>query len=201
MATDPNTYELLVFDPGGTIGWARFEIDAHAFSRPDNKVFNHIRDWDYGELDDKDETTNIAHAVGMIYAMSVGTMPYNCSIDFVSEDFILTQQIGGRNLLSPVRINAVLDWECRKQGQLLQYQARQMRTLVTKDWLVRRGLKKPRMRKDEFAAMQHAVTWLKRRKLAANARPWKLAAHGHHNAVWDCSCAQGFTTCDMAHPK
>lgn len=199
MASDPNRYQLLVFDPGGTIGWARFDIDAHAFSRPDNRVFDNIISHDYGELNG-DEPTNIAHAVGMISALAVGTMPFNSVIEIVSEDFVLTQQIGGRDLLSPVRINAVLDWVCRQHGQLLQYQARQTRTLVTKKWLIKAGLKKLRMRKDEFAAMQHAVTWLKRVKQHADARPWKLAAHGHHNAVWDCACSRG-STCDMPHPK
>ena len=34
----PGEYHLIMFDPGGTIGWAHFVLDFRAFSRPEHKA-------------------------------------------------------------------------------------------------------------------------------------------------------------------
>jgi len=84
------------------------------------------------------------------------------------------QTIGGRDLLSPVRINAVLAHYCQKYYALqLNLQSRTMRTNQTKERLQEWGFA-PWKGKDSFAAMQHAVTWIRRVKQRANERSWKL---------------------------
>ena len=125
--------------------------------------------------------------------------------DVVSEDFELVQTIGGKNLLSPVRINAVLDWICQtKFGLKLQTQRRTMRTSVTPDRLREFGFDgrwtKTGNGKDKFAAMQHAIVWLRRQKELSRSRPWKITANGRFNDHWDCACAKG-SRCNLDHPK
>lgn len=144
-------------------------------------------------------------------------MPYNSTThvvargisrgDIVSEDFELTQLIGGANLLSPVRINAVLEYECQRWGLQLNKQRRSLRTSVTPERLEMYGFKPPGRRwsktskgKDAFAAMQHAVVWLRRLKEQTRGRPWKLADGSTHNAFWDCACDDGLP-CDLRHPR
>lgn len=125
------------------------------------------------------------------------------SMEVVSEDFELTQMVGSKeNLLSPVRINSVLGWECHKRAIKFSLQSRSLRTNVTRGRLAAFGFE-GKFRKDEFAAMQHGIVKLRRMKKEANRRPWKLMQGGQHNARWDCSCAEGGTRvgCDMWHPQ
>lgn len=205
MATKPDEYHLVFFDPGGTIGWAYFELDQRAFSRPEHKVLASIRFWDSGEFTGQEHEQE-QMAVDLIDRAMFGPMPFNSRTDIGSEDFELTQMIGGKNLLSPVRINAVLDWECRKHGLTLQLQARQLRTSVTRERLKLWGFDE-RFRKDEFAAVQHAITWLRRVKQKSLAHPWKLSDGSSHNAFWDCACSRGRgrngrrAKCDLIHPN
>ena len=117
----------------------------------------------------------------------------------------LTQLIGGKNLLSPVRINAVLNWECYRRAIKFSVQARQLRTNITRERLKLFGFE-GKFRKDEFAAMQHGVVWLRRLKQNSIARPWKLGEGGVLNVKWDCSCSKRrerrpVPKCDLIHPK
>lgn len=199
MAVSPNQYHLLTFDPGGTIGWAALAIDARAFSRPEHKVLPRITSFKFGELHGT-EIDQLAKARELIYQACFGRMPYQPHLtNIVTEDFELTQRIGGANLLSPVRINAVLQWHCYTNGIVLQFQKRGMRTGVTKERLIAWGLPKHRYRKDEFAAVQHAFTWVRRVKKDSISHPWKLAHNGVMNAFWDCACDDGLP-CDLVHP-
>jgi hypothetical protein len=150
-------YIVLVFDPGGVIGWAKFIVDAKAFARPENKILANVDEWSAGELCGN-EHEQLTHAAKMIRDRR-----QNAHFDVVVEDFELTQMLGGRNLLSPVRINAVLEWECFKNGVAFNTQKRTMRTNVTRDRLRNFGFTRG-FKKDEFAAMQHAIVWLRRLK-------------------------------------
>lgn len=198
MAATPNEYHLVAFDPGGTIGWAHFIVSVKAFSRPEHKVLRYIKSWNCGEFTGQ-ETEQLQAASALIYRAHFDPPPFNTITHVVSEDFELTQLIGGRNLLSPVRINAVLDWECRKHGLELNLQARQMRTAVTKERLKLFGFQGS-FRKDEFSAMQHAVTWIRRVKQKSRERPWKLSDRVSANAYWDCACRRR-KQCDLMHPQ
>lgn len=218
MAEHPNEYHLLAFDPGGTIGWAWFVLNFKAFSRPEAKVLRWVESWDCGEFTGT-ENQQIQKAVALIYRARFGTGLYTSRTDVVSEDFDLTQLVGGKDLLSPVRINAVLDWECRRVMALeLNLQARQMRTNVTKERLKLFGFEDSEPRtgkvkgwtttgkgKDKFAAMQHAVTWMRRIKQKSIDNPWKLSDSMSTNATWDCRCERlhapdQVIKCDLSHP-
>src|SRR3989304_2746597 len=201
MSPQPNEDHLVAFDPGGTIGWSHFVVDCHAFSRPENKVMRYLKEWDCGEFSGP-EHEQVTQCVALITSAHFGEMPFNSTTDIIAEDFELTQLIGGKNLLSPVRINAVLDWECRKQGLELQLQARQLRTSITKQRLQLFGFTGT-FRQDEFSAMQHGVTWLRRIKQKSIDQPWKLSDEISHNAYWDCACSEGGSDwpCDLNHPR
>lgn len=220
MSADPNEYHLVTFDAGaGATGWAHLTLSVKAFTRPERKVLGQVLDWDCGEFTGP-ENEQVAEASRLIWRAKFGEMPYNSTThvvaaalskaDFVAEDFELTQLIGGKNLLSPVRINSKLDWECYRWGLVLQYQRRTMRTNVTPERLRLFGFDSPMNRggrwtktgkgKDAFAAMQHAIVWLRRTKEQSKSRPWKLSDGQTANAYWDCACERG-RRCNLAHPR
>lgn len=171
-----NPYHLFVFDPGGTIGWAHAVIDPAGFASPEVKILPYLAHWDCGEFTGT-EREQIKSAVQMIRATN---MYKHHRLDVVAEDFELTQLIGGKNLLSPVRINAVVEWELANIHIQLQYQRRAMRTAVTGPRLVQYGFQgkwsKTGKGKDAFAAMQHMVVWLRRVKQQSKSQPWVIGA-------------------------
>lgn len=176
MSNRKNEYHLIAFDPGGTIGWAHLVIDIRAFMAPEAKVLKHLELWEGGELGES-ETEQLSLASHIMFLNWHHGM--NHSTDVVSEDFDLVQTIGGKELLSPVRINAVLDWELQRRcGLKLNLQARQMRTSVTADRLREFGFEGRWVTrgkgKDAFAAMQHAIVWARRVKQKSLSRPWEL---------------------------
>lgn len=217
MAKQPNEYNLVTFDPGGTIGWTHFVLSYRAFSRPEHRAIEFVKRWECGEFSGS-ENEQVAEASRLVWRARFGDMPYNSTTDVVasglskadilSEDFELTQMIGGDNLLSPVRINAKLDWECYRWGLKLNYQRRSMRTNVTPERLQLAGFDSPYRRngawsksgrgKDAFAAMQHAIVWLKRVKTESLSKPWRLDDGQTTNARWDCACERG-RRCDITH--
>lgn len=197
-----NEYHLRTYDPGAAAsGWTHFCVDFRAFSRPENKVLEHIKWYEHGELTGP-EVEQYNQAVKQIANTTsvYGDGAYYLYFDVVSEGFELTQTIGGDNLLSPVRFNAVLQWECWQRSIKFHTQSRTMRTGVTKERLKRLGFGSG-YRKDEFAAMQHAITWLRRIKIESRKRPWKLTHEGVANSRWDCACEQRGKRCDMLHPR
>jgi hypothetical protein len=193
-----NEYHLITFDPGSAAtGWTWFVMDFHAFSRPKSTLWGNVITYDYGEFrgDIEKIQSQCVHLVHEALALSS-----YLTMDVVCEDFELTQLIGGRNLLSPVIIGSVIEWECRRRAVKFNYQARQLRTSVTRQRLNKFGFE-GKFRKDEFAAMQHAVVWLRRLKQKAKERPWKLSSGGVLNAGgWDCACTLG-RKCDIWHPQ
>lgn len=199
----PNTYHIIGIDPGGVIGWAHLVLDYRAFSRPDHSALAWLTSWQVGEFSGG-ELDNMVDASNLIYTVHFPNQ-YNQRVDVVGEDFELTQLIGGKNLLSPVRINAVLEWECAKHGLPYFLQKRQARTVVTAERLRLFGFpgKWPTAGKgkDAFSAMQHAVTWLRRIKAESRKRPWKLSDGVNPNAYWDCACAYTEEPCDLKHPR
>lgn len=219
MAREENEYHLVAFDPGGTTGWAHLVLDFRAFSRPDNKALRYLKHWECGEYTGT-ENKQVGEASRLIWRARFGDMPFNATTDvlssglsrsdLLSEDFELTQQIGGNNLLSPVRINAKLDWVCEGWGLKLELQKRSARTQITPERLKRFGFISPMNRlgrwtttgrgKDAFSAMQHAIVWLRQVKSKSLSRPWKLGEGGRANVRWDCACSEG-RRCDIRHPR
>ena len=207
-----NLYHILWFDPGAAAtGWAHIVLDHHAYSRPDNKVLANVITWDCGEItgDDNEQYTHAVNRMRSIY--TAGTfVPH---MDVGSEDFDLVQTVGGKeNLLSPVRFNAVMAWELARFGKPLRLHNRTLRTQQTSARLNAFGFVGPRWSKtskgkDAFAAMQHAVTWMRNLKQKANDLPWKLSDGVSSNARWDCACENWKGTrakrprCNLSHPR
>jgi hypothetical protein len=182
----PNELHLVWFDPGaGATGWTHFVVNAKAFSRPEHKILANLISWNCGEFTGT-ENEQLRQAERLILSRHLGQ--FRNRWDVGTEDFQLTQTKGGKNLLSPERINAVLDWICFNQGITLKYQNRAMRTQTTKEKLKLYGFGTG-FRKDEFAAMQHTVLHLKRIKAESKGHPWKLSDGIVANAYYDCSCA------------
>lgn len=169
-----NLYHVFTFDPGGTIGWAHLIIDAKAFTNREAKVLRHLAYWDCGEF----TGTEHEQIKAAVTAVRQRHMYKHHRMDVLAEDFELTQLIGGKNLLSPVRINAVLEWEFKQIGLTLNYQRRSMRTSVTSARLKAFGFEgrwtTSGKGKDAFAAMQHAITWVRRVKRESTSRPWSM---------------------------
>lgn len=182
----PNEFHLVWFDPGAAAtGWTHFVVDCRAFSRPEHKILANLISWNCGEFTGP-ENGQLKKAEALIRSRHLGQFRNKWTIG--TEDFQLTQTLGGKNLLSPVRINAVLDFICFNDGIPLIYQNRAMRVQTTKEKLKLYGFG-TNFRKDEFAAMQHSIIALKRIKAQSKGNPWKLSDGMVANAYWDCSCA------------
>jgi hypothetical protein len=193
-----NEYHLITFDAGAAAtGWTWFVVDFHAFSRPEANWLHWIKSWDCGEFSGT-EYKILKQCVGLVNECQNHTS--YLSMDVVAEGFELTQMIGGKNLLSPVRINSVIGWECQKKAIKFHEQSRSLRTNVTRGRLSAWGFE-GKFKKDEFAAMQHAIVWIRRLKQESREMPWKLSESGVLNAGgWDCSCRKYKQPCNMWHP-
>lgn len=173
-------YHLITFDPGGITGWAHFVVDCRAFVTPEAKVLRYLKSWNCGEFTGTEHEV-MSEAAALCYRHRYGypTRRVVNTMDVVSEDFDLVQTLGGNNLLSPVRINTVIDWELNRTcGLRLNLQARQMRTSITPVRLKLFGFDRKWTKtgkgKDAFAAMQHGVVWLRRVKAQSRERAWIL---------------------------
>src|SRR5690348_6223052 len=114
-----NEFHCVWFDPGAAAtGWTHFVLDVHAFSRPEHKLLANLISWNCGEFTGP-ENEQLQMAERLIMSRYLGTFRNRWEVG--TEDFQLTQTQGGKNLLSPVRINAVLDWICFNQGVKLNY--------------------------------------------------------------------------------
>ena len=218
-----NEFHLTWFDGGNTTGWAEFIVDYRAFSRPEAKVLQWVKFWRCGEfLGTENEVLSAAvNHVRSKVDVNGDNVSY-LSYEVGGEDFDLVQTIGDKqNVLSPVRFNAVLDWECQKVGIKYRYQARQLRTNTTPERLSmfmaplwdRTTVKQRKWRtsgrgKDAFAAMQHAIYRLRTIKDASISKPWKLSEGSVLNAYYDCACRQSSLgkrrikrACDLVHPR
>lgn len=194
-----NLFQLIAYDPGGTIGFFHAIVDLRAFSRPENKILNNLIYWNCGELsgsetEQEDQLTRFIKQYHYVNGRRIRTQ-------VIGEAFDLVQLIGGDDILSPVRINAVIQWECAKLGVPWALQRRHLRIKVTKERLKLWGFTE-RFRKDEFAATQHGWYYLRSLKQQSLSRPWKLESDSATNARWDCSCAERRNRkCNLIHPK
>lgn len=169
MSRQRDLFHIVAFDPGGITGWAHLIIHMDAFRSPKERVLKHLKYWKCGEYNGT-EFEQAEAALKRCREARFGLMPFNSEVDIVGEDFHLTQIKGGKALLSPVRVLARIDHIVERDLHIqVQYQNRELRTNVTKERLQRMGIW-PVRGKDAFAAMQHAVTWAKRRKRWADRK-------------------------------
>lgn len=201
-----NEFHVTWFDGGGTTGWAHACLSRRAFSRPERHWEDYVLWWDCGEFSGA-ETDRMSQAVQHVQGIldEVNYLSYHVG----GEDFDLVQTVGrDEDLLSPVRFNAVMDWECAKRGLKYRYQKRSIRTSVTSQRLHHWGFESPYRNqkiwpksgkgKDAFAAMQHLVVYIRRLKKESIGQPWKLNDKDIHGALWDCACKRG-KKCDLMH--
>lgn len=180
MAKTRGQYHVTAYDPGSAAtGWAAFSVSKLAFtaSERDTSVLAHIKWWATGEFRGT-ERVMVEQAVELARRAKYGPMPFMSQCDAVSEDFDLVQTLGGKELLSPVRINAMLDWELNNIRVPFHLQSRSLRTSITSVRLRRWGFKPAG--KDSKAALQHGLTWLRRIKKESIKKPWILTEEEVH---------------------
>lgn len=153
-ADDPEAYQVISLDPGGTTGWALFQVHPLAMEGdPTVPVMPNVEWWTAGQFTGKqdDQIDEILELVK--------SWPY---ARLVTEDFHVRQL---NVLLDPAEINAVLRWSCRPRYWVKQQPDLAMST-VTDDRQKSWGFWIPGQ---EHArdAVKHNITFLKRRKEAA----------------------------------
>lgn len=158
-------------DPGGTTGWCLLRIHRIAMESPDYRILENVAGWSAGQV-----SGSVNHQIDKLVDL-VEAWP---DAEIVCEDFIL-RQLGGRDLLDPVRITQPLSWWLERGGQRswdtdyvedwkprelhLQQPALAM-TTVTDERLKAWGLLhltagQPHARD----ALRHALTFARRRKV------------------------------------
>jgi hypothetical protein len=151
---DPEAYQVIALDPGGTTGWAIFLVHPDAMGGdPDIPVMVNIEWWTAGEF------TGSSHSQVDEIVELVEAWP---SARLVTEGFKL-RQLNAE--LDPVEINHTVAWATRPRYWVVQPAALAMGALPDERqkalglWVPG----KPHARD----AVKHAVTFLKRRKADA----------------------------------
>lgn len=171
MQSRKNELHVIAFDPGGRTGWAHFVVDVRAFSHPREYVLKNLLEWRTGEFEGT-EHDQVRACLDLIRASRYSDGRMDARYEILTEDFELTQLLGGKDLLIPVRMNAILEYQLVGNFHLpLLYQNRSMRTSVTRPRLKLWGIW-PMKGKDSFAAVQHGLTYLKRLKVKADEISW-----------------------------
>lgn len=112
-------WRCIALDPGGTTGWCVLSIHEIAMVNPEYRILENVASWSAGQITGT-TTRQIERLVDLLEAWP--------DAEVVSEDFILRQMSGGRELLEPVRINAALAWWLELGG------ARQWDVEEGEDW-------------------------------------------------------------------
>ena len=157
---DDPVFTTIWYDVGGTTGWALFSIWQEAMHDPAYKILGNVAAWSCGVFEgDENEQTDAMVEMAKVWPEAV--VGY--------EDFIV-RQLGGRDMLSPVRLGARLEDRFYLMGRKLAVP--QMPSLamskVTDERLVRWGLE-PRCtdpQRHDADAVRHCITYLARRKEA-----------------------------------
>lgn len=154
---------VLAIDPGGTTGWAVMSVHAEALCAPRVSILNNIEHWSHGEIGGP-EAEQVTQIMG-IYEQWPGAC-------LLIEDFILRKMLMSRELLSPVRITAMLSYACFLGGYAyyLQNGGYAMSTATDsrlKEWGLYERAGGMRHARD---ADRHAITWLRQCKTEAFLR-------------------------------
>lgn len=171
---DDNGWATVIgIDPGGTTGWAVMCVEQDALSDPDVSILRSIAHKAQGQVaGDEDKQA-------MILIELIAAWP---SAAVVIEDFILRKFVSGRELLSPVRITAKVEFALkyglldvgRPRDVFKQQPSLAMKTATDdrmKDWglYIREG-------GEEHArdAMRHCITFMRRagEKPALRSAAW-----------------------------
>lgn len=156
---DPCT-TIIWFDQGGTTGWAVFNFWPEALTDPNVKILSNIAAWSAGEFTGT-EAQQVDQMVHLIEAWEEGSI-------IGLEDFVLLK-LGGREILSPVRIAARFEDRLYRSGRLHRLTSPQMPALamskVTDERLQRWGFWNHLSGKQHARdAVRHVITYASRLK-------------------------------------
>lgn len=127
---------ILAFDPGGTTGWSLLVLPKlwgtqNIFGWPQDHILRNKVLWHHGQFDCLVDENNAVYCMMQL----INKWP---SAAIVCEDFILraNRHEMSRELLSPVRITAMLEYELWRKRRKIWLQApSQAKTLVTDERL------------------------------------------------------------------
>lgn len=189
--------QVIALDPGGTTGWTVFQVHPESLSSLDEhrgfSVLKNIVDWKHGQIDCGTKKGNL----GTSLHAGISTTGENAGIGeilglirswpgaaIVVEDFILdpARFNTGRDLLSPVRITAGINYDLWLQGRDYFVQSASLAKTTCKDEQLKAwglysssgGLNHAR------DADRHALTFLKRAaRLSPEGRALRETAWPH----------------------
>lgn len=105
---DAGMWTCISLDPGGTTGWCVLRIHDIAMTSNDYRILENVASWSAGQING-----SIGHQVDKL----VDLVEAWADAEIVSEDFVLRQMRGGRELLDPVRIMEPLNWWLERGGR------------------------------------------------------------------------------------
>jgi hypothetical protein len=161
---------VLAIDPGGTTGWCVMMVHTDALMLDDVSILDNILYWEQGQF----EGNEIQQAQEVMELMDLWD-----GAAILIEDFILRQFSMGRELLSPVRITAMLEmWATigyTEPRMVFKQQSELAKSAITDKRLRAWKLYRPGQ---EHArdAQRHALTLFRRAKAspALRAKAWPL---------------------------
>ena len=103
---------VISIDPGGTTGWSLMCVHQEALSDPEVPILANIEHWDHGQISTEATKEGERKCVNALMEI-IGRWPGSL---VVIEDFILRKLLKGRELLSPVRITAALEYALQEKG-------------------------------------------------------------------------------------
>lgn len=157
---------VVAIDPGGTTGWSVMKVHPEALCRPRVSILRNIEHWSHGEVTGPEDRQTM-EIMGIIEQWP------GCCI--LIEDFILRKLLKSRELLSPVRLTAKLEYACFLSGitdRVFKQAGNHAMDTATNERLKRWGLYE-RAGGLEHArdADRHAITWLRE----CEKTPWLRA--------------------------
>lgn len=96
---------VVSFDMGGMTGWSAWEVHPEALTDPTVKILDNVEHHTWGEIDSRGPDAEVSCAKE---ALEIVRGFPGCAV--LMEDFILQMYSKGRDLLTPVRLNAMLDF-------------------------------------------------------------------------------------------
>lgn len=148
---------VLAIDPGGTTGWSVLMVHRDALVDPEVPVLNNILHWGHGQISG-DENEQASELLGIVDAWP------GCCV--LIEDFILRVSSGDRDVLSPVRITAKVEFGLYLVGsQAFRQMPSEAKSIATDERLRNWGLYQREGGLGHARdADRHGISWLRKSK-------------------------------------
>jgi hypothetical protein len=164
----PENPILCSFDPGGTTGWSVLHVHAEALADPDIPILSNVLHWAHGQLVGP-ENEQASQILGIIAQWP------GCAVLF--EDFVLRVKSGDRDLLSPVRITAKVEYGLFLAGtqEIYKQMPSEAKSVATDDRLKSWGFYQREGGLEHARdADRHGLSWLRKCKQHSwlRARCW-----------------------------